>query len=120
MTNARESETRVVMSSDLAALRAYDTGADGATTTGTTGTMIRVKVSHSNLRGSFMEIRFDPHASIGSVKRKLMTHCGTNASAMTLVLRDEEGGVLAVMGDETRPLGYYGATRDGLEIRRGR
>ena len=48
-----------------------------------------------------MEIRFDPHASIGSVKRKLMTHCGTNASAMTLVLRDEEGGVLAVMGDET-------------------
>ena len=45
-----------------------------------------------------MEIRFDPHASIGSVKRKLMTHCGTNASAMTLVLRDEEGRVLAVMG----------------------
>ena len=78
--------------------------------------MIRVKVSHSNLRGSFMEIRFDPHASIGSVKRKLMTHCGTNASAMTLVLRDEEGRVLAVMGDETRPLGYYGATRDGLEM----
>lgn len=117
MTNARESETRVVMSSDLAALRAYVTGADDATTRGTTGgMMIRVKVSHSNLRGSFMEIRFDPHASIGSVKRKLMTHCGTNASAMTLVLRDEEGGVLAVMGDETRPLGYYGATRDGLEM----
>ena len=45
-----------------------------------------------------------------------MTHCGTNASAMTLVLRDEEGRVLAVMGDETRPLGYYGATRDGLEM----
>ena len=44
-----------------------------------------------------------------------MTHCGSNASAMTLVLRDVDGSVVAVMGDETRKLGYYGAS-DGMEL----
>jgi tubulin-folding cofactor B len=101
------------MSADLAALRAYVTAETHAQRPA--ATTIRLRVSHSNLKTSFLEIRFDAHQTIDEVKRKLMTHCGSNASAMTLVLRDVDGSVVAVMGDETRKLGYYGAS-DGMEL----
>ena len=91
------------MSADLAALRAYVTAETHAQRPA--ATTIRLRVSHSNLKTSFLEIRFDAHQTIDEVKRKLMTHCGSNASAMTLVLRDVEGSVVAVMGDETSKLG---------------
>jgi len=101
------------MSSDLAALRAYVTADTRAQRRDPT--TLRVRVSHSNLRASFLEIRLDAHATIGSVKAKLVHHCGSNPSAMTLVLKDRDGSVLAVMNDETRKLGYYGA-EDGMEV----
>jgi len=47
----------------------------------------RLFVTHSNLHEmQFLEIRFDLRWTIGTVKEKLMTHCGTNASAMRLQL----------------------------------
>ena len=101
------------MNADMAALRAYVTADTGAQKRG--DTTVRLRVSHSNLRASFLEIRFDLHSTIDSVKSKLMTHCGTNASAMTLVLRDANGSVMAVLNDASKKLGYYGA-EDGMEL----
>lgn len=101
------------MSADLAALRAYVTADTGSQRRAST--TLRLRVSHSNLRASFLEIRFDAHATIGSVKDKLVSHCGSNPSSMTLVLRDVDGTVLAVLNDETKKLGYYGA-QDGMEL----
>lgn len=50
----------------------------------------RLFVTHSNLHEmQFLEIRFDLRWTIGTVKEKLMTHCGTNASAMRLQLFDD-------------------------------
>ena len=52
----------------------------------------RLFVTHSNLREmQFLEIRFDLRWTIRTVKEKLMTHCGTNASAMRLQLLDDVG-----------------------------
>jgi len=52
----------------------------------------RLFVTHSNLREmQFLEIRFDLRWTIRTVKEKLMTHCGTNASAMRLQLIDDVG-----------------------------
>jgi tubulin-folding cofactor B len=45
--------------------------------------------------------------SILTVKQKLMTHCGTNPSAMVLQLKDEHGNIMMTMSDESRPLGFY-------------
>lgn len=52
----------------------------------------RLFVTHSNLREmQFLEIRFDLRWTIRTLKEKLMTHCGTNASAMRLQLLDDVG-----------------------------
>lgn len=45
--------------------------------------------------------------TIMRVKEKLLTHCGTNISAMNLKLKDWDGKVIADMGDDSRVLGYY-------------
>ncbi len=46
------------------------------------------------------------------MKQKLCFHCGTPASAMVLQLKDEQGKLLAVLGDDSRMLGFY-APYDG-------
>ena len=48
-----------------------------------------------------------PQMTIMRVKEKLLTHCGTNISAMNLKLKDWDGKVIADMGDDSRVLGYY-------------
>jgi tubulin-folding cofactor B len=101
------------MSSDVAALRAYVTAETGAQRAH--ASTVRVMVSHSNLRATFLEIKFDAHDTIARVKERLMTHCGTNVSAMTLVLRDVDGRVVAAMDDDSKMLGYYGVA-NGMEV----
>ena len=45
--------------------------------------------------------------TILTVKQKLMTHCGTNPSAMVLQLKDECGNLMHSMSEEDKKLGYY-------------
>jgi tubulin-folding cofactor B len=91
---------------DVEQLKAYvrsnETGMNRADST------IVMSVSHSGLKIThFMEIRFDLYMSVAAVKTKLCTMCGTSPSAMLLQLRDERGGVLAVLGDDAKMLGFY-------------
>lgn len=48
--------------------------------------------------------------TVHNVKSKLCFHCGTPPSAMELQLKDPAGKLLAVLGDESRKLGYYSPT----------
>lgn len=45
--------------------------------------------------------------TIGSLKAKLGTHCGTQPGDMELRLVDQDNRVLAKMEDDSRKLGYY-------------
>lgn len=92
---------------------------------------VRLRVTHSNLNSSFMEIRLDKHVRctvhtlarainavsccnctlvqmlVDTVKNKLGTHTGTSPSAMILQLKDEQGRLIATLADPCKPLGYY-------------
>lgn len=93
------------MNESLEALKAYVTGPSSQNEAEST---VRLLVTHSNLKARFMEIRLDKHMSIGAVKEKLQTHCGTSASCMVLCLKDQHGNVLV---DSLQPdsckLGYF-------------
>ena len=51
--------------------------------------------------------RFCPQMTVLRVKEKLLTHCGSNISTMSLVLKDWDGKVVGHLTDDTRALGYY-------------
>lgn len=101
------------MSADLAALREYvvaDTGVQNKA-----DSTVLMMVTHSNLNANFMELRFDRYMTVDKLKNKLQTHCGTNASAMQLSLKDWDGNLVAHMNDDSRMLGYY-SPEDGYII----
>ena len=41
------------------------------------------------------------------VKEKLLTHCGSSVGSMALSLKDWDGKLMAVLSEDSRPLGYY-------------
>lgn len=62
-----------------------------------------------------MELRLDLHTSVRDIKTKLTTHNGTPADSMVLQLQDADGTVLAVLDDDSRPLGFY-SVRNGQTL----
>lgn len=93
------------MTSDMEALRNYVTYDSGSLNQAESTVLL--EVTHSNLKAQFMQIRLDKHMTILTVKQKLMTHCGTNPSAMILQLKDESGNLLYGLSEEDKKLGYY-------------
>lgn len=51
--------------------------------------------------------------TVEAVKEKLWKKCGTTVDSMCLELYDDSGDKVSVVGDNTRPLGFY-SPRDGL------
>lgn len=45
--------------------------------------------------------------NVEAVKEKLWKKCGTSVDAMALELYDESGSKVAVLSDDTRPLGFF-------------
>ena len=99
------------MAADKAALRAYVMAGDAAALAALAPGTILVRVTHSLLRQEIPELRLMLSSSIAEVKRKLYTHCGSSVASMTVELYDggAGGARLAVLSDDSRPLGYYGA-----------
>lgn len=93
------------MTPDMQTLRDYVTHDSGIQNQH--DSTVLLELTHSNLKAKFMQVRLDKHMSILTVKQKLMTHCGTNPSAMVLQLKDERGNIMMTMSDESRPLGFY-------------
>mmetsp|Transcript_7112 Transcript_7112/g.29075 ORF Transcript_7112/g.29075 Transcript_7112/m.29075 type:complete len:288 (-) Transcript_7112:91-954(-) len=97
---------------DIAALKAYVRAPTGNKRA--EGTVL-LGVTHSNLQAALMEIRFDRHMTIATVKAKLVSHTGTNISAMRLLLRDENSNTLAALDDDSKMLGFY-SPQDGMSL----
>lgn len=45
--------------------------------------------------------------NVEAVKEKLWKKCGTSVNAMALELYDESGSKVALLSDDSRPLGFY-------------
>ena len=102
------------MAADLRALRDYVTAAPSGIQSRGDGTVL-LQVTHSNLKAVFMELRFDMHMTVARVKDKLVSHVGTNASAMTLSLRSPQGQTLYARLEDERMLGFY-SPEDGCVL----
>lgn len=75
---------------------------------------VQLDVSHSNLKQRWPELRIDLHTTIGALKDRLYRHGGTGAGFQKLLLK-QDGVVLCELADESKMLGFYGATT-GMEI----
>eukprot|EP00271_Cylindrocystis_brebissonii_P002278 TRINITY_DN12778_c0_g1_i1.p1 TRINITY_DN12778_c0_g1~~TRINITY_DN12778_c0_g1_i1.p1 ORF type:complete len:275 (+),score=40.98 TRINITY_DN12778_c0_g1_i1:213-1037(+) len=95
---------------DLESLKSYVNGPSSQRQSD--GTVV-LHISHSNLHQRFMEIRFDLHMTVERVKERIRTHTGTGVQSMTLELYDSCNRLVAVLGDESRPLGFYSPTDGG-------
>lgn len=45
--------------------------------------------------------------SVEAVKEKLWKKCGTSVNSMALELYDDTGSKVAILSDNTRPLGFF-------------
>ncbi|KAG5190236.1 putative tubulin-specific chaperone B [Tribonema minus] len=102
------------MSADMAALKGWVTAADANMYKSLPHGTVSLTVTHSNLKATMIELKFDLHQTIESVKRKIYTHCGTKPDSQKLQLRSA-GRVLTMLADDSRMLGYYGA-ESGMEV----
>jgi tubulin-folding cofactor B len=71
--------------------------------------LVRITVSHSNLKAKFIELRFDKHMLIEDVYVKCCHNCGGgSADTVMLQLFDPIGNFVAQMDDMQKPFGFYG------------
>ncbi|KAK4477009.1 hypothetical protein RD792_016211 [Penstemon davidsonii] len=66
-----------------------------------------LRVTHSNIKSFSSDVRFSPQMTVEAVKEKLWKKCGTSVDSMSLELYDDMGNKVSVLGDNTRPIGYY-------------
>merc|ERR1711998_86381 len=78
--------------------------------------LVKITVSHSNLKAKFIELRFDKHMLIEDVYVKCCYNCGGgSADSVMLTLLDPNGNMVAQLDDMQKPLGFYGP-EDGFMI----
>ncbi|GAB2227930.1 hypothetical protein Drorol1_Dr00009759, partial [Drosera rotundifolia] len=68
---------------------------------------VMLRVTHSNIKSFTADVRFSLQSTVESVKEKLWKKCGTSVDSMSLELYDDTGKKTAVLGDNSRPLGFY-------------
>ena len=76
--------------------------------------VVAVEVTHSNLPSKFLDLRFDLHSTIESVKERLRQHFGTPVEHQRLILKIS-GEFICELDDNSRKLGYY-SVESGYEI----
>merc|ERR1711998_132954 len=94
------------------AMRAYVMGDSGLSSA---DNIVKINVSHSNLKAKFMEIRLDKHMTILEVTEKLRRHSGTGADSMVLQLYNNAQQLVCQLDDLDKKLGYY-SPEDGYGI----
>eukprot|EP00658_Telonema_sp_P-2_P044012 TRINITY_DN3188_c0_g1_i10.p1 TRINITY_DN3188_c0_g1~~TRINITY_DN3188_c0_g1_i10.p1 ORF type:complete len:303 (+),score=94.72 TRINITY_DN3188_c0_g1_i10:126-1034(+) len=78
--------------------------------------LVRINVSHSNLKAKFIELRFDKHMLIEDVYVKCCHNCGGgSADTVVLNLLDPNGNFVAQLDDMNKKLGFY-APENGFGI----
>ena len=71
-------------------------------------------MTHSNLKTIFPEIRVDLHITVGDLKVKMNTHCGTGCTFMRVLLKDPTGRVVCELDDDAKMLGYYSPSNNWI------
>ncbi|CBN79100.1 alpha-tubulin folding cofactor [Ectocarpus siliculosus] len=102
------------MAADLAALKDWVTAADGEQFSRLPEGVVSVNISHSNITARMIELKFDLSQTLGDVKGKIYTHCGTNPGMQKLSLRSG-GQTMCQLDDDSKKLGFYGV-QSGMEI----
>eukprot|EP00766_Chilomastix_caulleryi_P000279 gnl/Chilomastix_caulleri/1267.p1 GENE.gnl/Chilomastix_caulleri/1267~~gnl/Chilomastix_caulleri/1267.p1 ORF type:complete len:247 (-),score=51.82 gnl/Chilomastix_caulleri/1267:51-791(-) len=70
--------------------------------------VIRLNITHSHLRETFMEVRFHETMTVGALKARLSTMTMTEPHFQRLVLKDQRGNTLRELGDDGQVLGCEG------------
>jgi len=94
------------------AMKAYVMGESGLCQS---DTLVRINVSHQNLKAKFMEIRLDKHMTIQEIMEKLRRHCGTGCESMVLQLFNNAQQFVCIMDEIERKFGFY-SPEDGFGI----
>eukprot|EP01084_Bolivina_argentea_P044377 81664_1 len=102
------------MSSDMMALRNFVTQKDEEQFSRLPDGMVAVNVTHSNLKMTMLELKFDLHSTVGDAKDKIYRHTGTKPGMMKLMLKSG-GQLIGKLTDDGKKLGYYGI-ESGMEI----
>jgi len=105
-------------SEDMKALRGYITAADHLEYTQLADGTVQLNITHQHLQQQILQQRLDLHMTILQLKEKLCHHCGTPPGFMELHLQASNvglGGTVAVMGDDSKKLGYY-SPQNGMTI----
>ncbi|CAM9724894.1 unnamed protein product [Phaeothamnion confervicola] len=102
------------MAEGISQLRDYVTGRDSQQFERLPDGVVSVTVTHNNIRARMIELKFDLHQTVGDIKAKIYTHCGTNPGMQKLVLKSG-GQMLAALSDDSKMLGYYGV-QSGMEV----
>lgn len=76
------------------------------------GSTVRLTVTHSNLMATFPELAIDRHVTIEGLKDKIRAHCGTSVGSMVLYLRYPDGRDITMLGDDSKMIGFY-SPQDG-------
>ena len=77
--------------------------------------MATLHVTHSSLDGFKPELRLDLEMTVEQLKKKLVSHCGTEPQHQILSLLDGEGVMVATLDDDSTTLAANGAS-DGFVI----
>ena len=78
-----------------------------------TSAVVLLDVTHSFLEARLREIRIDPEQTIAALKKRLMSHVGTEPQYQHLSLLDSDGDVVADLADDeatlsvSKPLSGY-------------
>nr|BAD44467.1 tubulin folding cofactor B [Arabidopsis thaliana] len=76
---------------------------------------VHLHITHANLKSFSADARFSPQMSVEAVKGKLWKKCGTSVNSMALELYDDSGSKVAVLSDDSRPLGFF-SPFDGFRL----
>nr|2KJ6_A Chain A, Tubulin folding cofactor B [Arabidopsis thaliana] len=76
---------------------------------------VHLHITHANLKSFSADARFSPQMSVEAVKEKLWKKCGTSVNSMALELYDDSGSKVAVLSDDSRPLGFF-SPFDGFRL----
>jgi tubulin-folding cofactor B len=105
----------MINNQDLLAVQAYITAKDDTQYDNLGSTTLLLDLTHSNLKQRHIEIRFDKHTTIASLRDKIHQKTGTAPQYQHLQIKQsaDAGAVLfeiPVLTDDDRKLGYYSLT----------
>ena len=105
-----DSTMTTINNSDLLALKSYITGKDGTQYAHVQQGVVVLDLTHSNLIQKHIEIRFDLHDTLATLRQRIHQKTGTPASFQHLQVQSGGNVIAEIPPDtaDTYKLGYFG------------